>query len=54
MEVEKTVLASAAAIVAYFYAGTFFEERRMERKYGEGYREYRRHVPRFLPFPRPN
>jgi protein-S-isoprenylcysteine O-methyltransferase Ste14 len=54
MEVEKTVLASAAAIVAYFYVGTFFEERRMERKYGEAYREYRRHVPRFLPFPRPN
>jgi protein-S-isoprenylcysteine O-methyltransferase Ste14 len=42
-------LASAAAIVAYFYVGTFFEERRMERTYGEAYREYRLRVPRFLP-----
>jgi len=46
-------LASAAAVVAYFYVGTFFEERRMERRYGEAYREYRRRVPRFLPFRRP-
>jgi methanethiol S-methyltransferase len=46
-------LAAAAAIVAYFYVGTFFEERRMERKFGEAYREYRRRVPRFLPLPRP-
>jgi len=45
--------ATAAAVVAYFYAGTFFEERRMVRKFGESYREYRRRVPRFLPLPRP-
>jgi protein-S-isoprenylcysteine O-methyltransferase Ste14 len=49
----KNSLASTAAIVAYFYVGTFFEERRMERAYGEAYREYRRRVPRFLPLPRP-
>jgi protein-S-isoprenylcysteine O-methyltransferase Ste14 len=45
--------ATAAAAIAYFYIGTFFEERRMERKFGEAYREYRRRVPRFLPLPRP-
>ena len=45
--------ATAAAVVAYFYIGTFFEERRMERKFGEAYREYQRRVPRFLPLPRP-
>lgn len=45
--------ATAAAAIAYFYIGTFFEERRMERKFGEAYRAYRRRVPRFFPLPRP-
>ena len=49
----RNSFASAAAVVAYFYVGTFFEERRMERKFGEAYREYRRRVPRFVPWPRP-
>ena len=45
--------ATAAAVIAYFYIGTFFEERRLARKFGEAYREYQRRVPRFFPFPRP-
>ncbi|HQT98772.1 MAG TPA: isoprenylcysteine carboxylmethyltransferase family protein [Thermodesulfobacteriota bacterium] len=45
----RNSLASAAAVVAYFYVGTFFEERRLVRKFGEAYREYQRRVPRFLP-----
>ncbi|MCL5883809.1 MAG: isoprenylcysteine carboxylmethyltransferase family protein [Deltaproteobacteria bacterium] len=43
---------SAVAIVAYFYIGTFFEEQRLVRQFGEAYREYQRRVPRFIPPPR--
>ncbi len=43
---------SAVAIVAYFYIGTFFEEQRLVRQFGEAYREYQRRVPRFIPLPR--
>jgi len=43
--------ATAAAVLAYFYIGTFFEERRMDRKFGEAYRAYQRRVPRLFPLP---
>lgn len=44
---------SAAMVILYFYIGTFFEERRMGRTFGEEYRQYQERVPRFLPLPRP-
>jgi len=44
--------ATAAAVIAYFYIGTFFEERRLVRQFGEAYREYQHSIPRFLPLPR--
>jgi protein-S-isoprenylcysteine O-methyltransferase Ste14 len=43
-------LLSTVMVILYFYAGTFFEERRMVNKFGEEYRTYQRRVPRFLPF----
>lgn len=45
----RNSLASAAAVVLYFYIGTFLEERRMVRTFGDAYRAYRREVPRFFP-----
>jgi protein-S-isoprenylcysteine O-methyltransferase Ste14 len=40
---------SVAMAVLYFYIGTFFEERRLVKKFGDAYLAYRRKVPRFLP-----
>jgi steroid 5-alpha reductase family enzyme len=45
--------ATAVAVIAYFYLGTFLEERRLVRIFGEEYLAYQRRVPRFLPFPHP-
>jgi methanethiol S-methyltransferase len=33
----------------YFWVGSWHEERRLEREFGEAYRAYRRKVPGFLP-----
>ena len=37
-------------IVAYFYAGSFFEEKKLIEKFGVEYAEYRKKVPRIFPF----
>jgi protein-S-isoprenylcysteine O-methyltransferase Ste14 len=39
-------------LCAHFYIGTFFEERRLVRTFGEEYQAYQRRVLRFLPLPR--
>jgi protein-S-isoprenylcysteine O-methyltransferase Ste14 len=49
----RSSAATAAAVIAYFYIGTFFEERRLVRTFGEAYLEYQRRIPRFFPLPRP-
>ena len=46
---SRNSFVSTVVIVLYFYVGTFFEERRMVRKFGEEYRNYQKKVPRFLP-----
>jgi protein-S-isoprenylcysteine O-methyltransferase Ste14 len=49
----RSSAATAAVVIAYFYIGTFFEERRLVRQFGEAYLEYQRRVPRLFPLPRP-
>jgi protein-S-isoprenylcysteine O-methyltransferase Ste14 len=44
-------LASTCLAIAYFYLGSFHEEKRLVREFGDAYRDYQRTVPRFLPFP---
>lgn len=48
---DQTVMTavSSVCVVLYFYVGTFHEEQRLIRLFGEEYRAYRRRVPRFLP-----
>jgi protein-S-isoprenylcysteine O-methyltransferase Ste14 len=48
MTVNRLVLFVVLSI--YLYVGTFFEERRLVREYGDGYREYQRQVPRLIPW----
>lgn len=36
-------------IVAYFYAGSFYEEKKLIEKFGEEYTNYRKTVPRIFP-----
>jgi len=46
---SRTTFVSTAMAILYFYVGTFFEERRMVRTFGQEYRDYQGRVPRFLP-----
>ena len=37
-------------IVAYFYVGSYYEEKKLVRQFGEIYKNYRKEVPRIIPF----
>lgn len=39
---------------AYFWIGSIYEERRLVREFGDGYRSYQARVPRLLPLKRPS
>ncbi len=38
-------------MVIYFYIGSIFEERNLEKKFGETYTEYKKNIPRLIPNP---
>lgn len=52
MTFNLLVLVIASSL--YLLLGSRIEERRLERAYGESYREYRRQVPWLIPWPRPS
>lgn len=39
-----------AGIIAYFYVGSFYEEKKLIEKFGNRYKEYQQTVPRLIPF----
>lgn len=41
---------SFISITAYFYTGAFFEEKKLMRKFGQAYSDYRNNVPMIFPF----
>lgn len=44
------ILALNIGITAYFYIGTFFEERKLLDEFGQPYKEYMEKTPQFIPF----
>jgi len=45
-----SILALNIGITLYLYIGSMFEERRLERELGPAYADYRRQVPRLMPW----
>ncbi|MFW5772948.1 MAG: methyltransferase family protein, partial [Phototrophicaceae bacterium] len=48
----EAYLGFCIATTIYFLAGSYFEERRMLREFGQPYRDYQARVPWLLPLPR--
>ena len=51
-QMDGVLLVNALAITGYLLLGSWLEERKLERQFGEGYRRYRQRVPALLPRPR--
>jgi protein-S-isoprenylcysteine O-methyltransferase Ste14 len=49
----SSVLAFNIGMTIYIWVGSRFEERRLEREFGQAYGDYRQRVPALIPFPRP-
>jgi steroid 5-alpha reductase family enzyme len=48
--ISLLTLADRICAVSYLFIGTFFEEKRMLRVFGNEYRVYKENVPRFIPY----
>jgi protein-S-isoprenylcysteine O-methyltransferase Ste14 len=49
----SSLLAFNVGMTIYIWVGSRFEERRLEREFGQAYRDYRQQVPALIPLPRP-
>jgi protein-S-isoprenylcysteine O-methyltransferase Ste14 len=47
--ISLLTLADRICAISYLFIGTFFEEKRMSRVFGNEYRVYKENVPRFIP-----
>lgn len=48
-EMDLNYLTFLICITGYFYAGSFYEEKKLIEKFGEEYKNYQKKVPRILP-----
>ena len=49
-EMDLFYLTMFISFTAYFYFGSYYEERKMVRLFGDDYRNYQKKVPRIFPF----
>jgi methanethiol S-methyltransferase len=49
-EMDLFYLTALICIIAYFYFGSVYEEKKLVNKFGNQYIDYQKSVPRFLPF----
>ncbi len=53
-EMDLSYLTFLIAVIAYFYIGSFYEEKKLVEKFGAEYLSYQKSVPRLIPFVIPN
>ncbi len=49
-EMDLFYLTLLVSVIIYFYIGSFYEEKKLVEKFGEEYLNYRKTVPRIIPF----
>lgn len=49
-EMNLAYLTMLTSFIAYFYIGSYYEEKKLVRLFGDEYRNYQKKVPRIFPF----